>query len=364
MNTQLSFFESAIQQKTMEKSKPLLSTITNDHDRKAVEDFWEKASLYFGVLFGIDSAIEEGQLDEETASKLVIKETDAILQEGKKLEESIQNSDLIRKIKKLFRECGIPVGMKSDIVKHAFVKPRGYAGDYGLIEMVYNDKIISKGFGYCADKRFLVDDYAHAVRGRKDMMKDILVQFLNDTPLKSVEILNIACGSCREIREMFAENSFDGSKKVVFTLIDQDQDALDFSREALNNSPSGVEYHFLQHSVYNFVKEPERYREILRGKDLVYTIGLADYIPDQTLQTLVLFLFSLVKPRGKLVIAHKDSKNFSPLAPDWWCDWTFHLRNESEMINLVKTSGIADFKLSVRRETKTNIIFFLIIEKK
>jgi hypothetical protein len=364
MNKQLSFFESGVHEKTLGKIKPLLSIITSGHDRKAVEDFWEKASRYFGVLFGIDSAIEDGQLDEESASKMVIEETDAILQEGKKLEESIENSDLIRKIKKLFRESGIPVGMKSDIVKHAFLKPRGYAGDYGLIEMVYNNKIISKGFGHCADKRFLVDDYANAVRGRKDMMKDILLQFLSNTPLKSVEILNIACGSCREIREMFAENSFAGPSKVIFTFVDQDQEALDFSREALNNSPSGVEYRFLQHSVYNFMKEPERYREMLSGKDLVYTIGLADYIPDQTLQTLVVFLFSLVKAGGKLVIAHKDSKNFSPLAPDWWCDWTFHLRNESEMVNLVKTSGLADFKLSIRRETKTNIIFFLIIEKK
>lgn len=364
MNQQIKFFNKSAFKNTLAKINPLLGSITSSRDRKSVEDFWEKASNYFGILFGIDSAIEDGQIGEEVASRYVIDETNAILQEAKKLEESLPNRDLIKKIKKLFRECGIPVGMKSEIVKHAFVKPRGYAGDYGLIEIVYNDKIISKGFGYCADKRLLIDDYAYAVRGRKDMMKEILAQYLKGTQLQTVEILNIACGSCREIREMFAENSFDESKKIVFTLVDQDQEALDFSREKLADSPSGVEYRFLQHSVYNFVKEPERYREILQGKDLVYTIGLADYIPEQTLQTLIQFLFSLVKPGGKLIIAHKDSKNFSPLAADWWCDWTFHLRNESEMVDLVKTSGITDFNLTVQRETETNIIFFLIIEKK
>jgi extracellular factor (EF) 3-hydroxypalmitic acid methyl ester biosynthesis protein len=364
MNKQLTFFNKKASKKTLEKIKPLLSSITNSRDMKVVDDFWEKVSNYFGVLFGIDNAIEDGQIGEEAASKYVINETNEILLEAKKLEESLHNSDLIRKIKKLFRECGIPVGMKSEIVKHAFVKPRGYAGDYGLIEIVYNDKIISKGFGYCADKRLLIDDYAYAVRGRKDMMKELLVQYLKSTPLQSVEILNIACGSCREIREMFAENSFDGSKNIIFTLVDQDQEALDFSREKLADSPPNVEYNFLQHSVYNFVKEPERYREVLRDKDLVYTIGLADYIPEETLRALILFLFSLVKPGGKLVIAHKDSKNFSPLAADWWCDWTFHLRNESEMVDLVKTSGISNFSLTIQRETKANIIFFLVIEKK
>jgi hypothetical protein len=364
MNKQLTFFNKTASNNTLAKIKPLLSSITNSRDRKAVEDFWEKVSNYFGVLFGIDNAIQDGQIGEEVASETVIHETDAILLEAKKLEDLVQNTDLIKKIKKLFRECGIPVGMKSEIVKHAFVKPRGYAGDYGLIEIVYNDKIISKGFGYCADKRLLIDDYAHAVRGRKDMMKEILAQYLKSTQLQTVEILNIACGSCREIREMFSENSFDESKKIVFTLVDQDQEALDFSREKLADSPSNVEYCFLQHSVYNFVKEPDRYHEILKDKDLVYTIGLADYIPEETLRSLILFLFSLVKPGGKLVIAHKDSKNFSPLAADWWCDWTFHLRNESEMVDIVKTSGITDYHLTVKREARTNIIFFLIIEKK
>jgi len=115
MNKQLTFFNKKASKKTLEKIKPLLASITNSRDMKIVEDFWEKVSNYFGILFGIDNAIEDGQIGEEAASKYVIDETNAILLEAKKLEESLHNSDLIRKIKKLFRECGIPVGMKSEI---------------------------------------------------------------------------------------------------------------------------------------------------------------------------------------------------------------------------------------------------------
>jgi hypothetical protein len=130
------------------------------------------------------------------------------------------------------------------------------------------------------------------------------------------------------------------------------------------SSPSNIEFDYHCHSVYDYLKEPIKHRKILDGQDLVYTIGLADYIPDQALRDLIAFLFSVVKPGGKLVFAHKDSKNYSPLAPDWWCDWTFHLRDMQETINLVETSGIRDFNLSVVRETDTNIIFFIILEKK
>ncbi|HOT46487.1 MAG TPA: class I SAM-dependent methyltransferase [Spirochaetota bacterium] len=363
MKVQEKYFDQATQATIKEKIKPLLDSVTNEKEKRLISEFWEKASAYFGQLFGIDRAIDQGLIGEDPASDIVIEETDAILEEGKKLEESIDNPELIKKIKKLFRECGIPVGIKSEIVKHAFTKPSGYAGDYGIIEMVYNEKIISRGFGYCADKRFLRDDYARAVRSRKSKMREILTDYLHSITSPGVEVLNIACGSSRELQEMFDIATFDSSKKIKITLVDHDQEALDFSRNVLKNVPSNVEISFLKHSVYDYVKNPDPYRTILAGKDIVYTIGLADYIPDQPLKSLIAFFYSLLNHGGKLIIAHKDSKNYSPLAPDWWCDWTFHLRNEAEVIDIVKSSGIDNFKLSIVRETTTNIIFFIMIEK-
>lgn len=364
MKVQENHFDISIQASMMEKIRPLLLKITGDSDKQLIEDFWQKATRYFGIIYGLDAALERGEIDEESASDVLIMETDIILPEGKKLEDALTNHEAIKKLKALFRECVIPLGIKSKIVKHAFTKPSGYAGDYGLIEIIYNHKTLSGNIGYCIDRRFQMDDYARAVRSRKNKMKDILAGFIKNAPGQSLDILNVACGSCREIKEMFDENTFDGSKKILFTLMDQDRDALDFSIAALKSSPPGAEYQAQCNSVYDYIKNPDTYRENLYGKDLVYTIGLADYIPDSALQSLIVFLYSLLKPGGKLVIAHKDSKNFSPLAADWWCDWTFHLRNEPETINLMKTSGIKDFDISVIRETETNIIFFMTIEKK
>ncbi len=357
------YFDASACKRTLEKISPLLDEISTDSARDQVMGFWQKAAHYMGVIFALDAAMEDGRLQEEPASGTVAAMTDAILQEGKKLEDSLEDPALIKKVKQLFRECGIPVGMKSDIMMHAFSKPRGYAGDYGIIEIVYDNKISSRGIGYCADKRFLNDDYARAVRSRKTMMREMLAGFIKEAPGPSLRILNIACGSCREIKELFEQNTVDASKKIEFTLVDQDQEAIDFSLKALSHSPAHVVYTPLCHSVYDYLKEPDKYRKLLTDQDLVYTIGLADYIPDQRLKDLIAFLFSVVKPGGKLVFAHKDSKNYSPLAPDWWCDWTFHLRDMQETVDLVKSTGMRGYNLSVERETDTNIIFFIIIEK-
>lgn len=347
----------------MEKIKPLLAEISDSADRRLVEEFWTVAARYIGIFHGVNSALEEGRTDQEAGSEIVIRETDSMLSEGKKLEESLGNPVLIKKIKTLFRECAIPLGAKSDIVMHAFTKPRGYAGDYGLLEIIYNDRPLSHGFGYCIDRRFQIDDYARAVRSRMRMMKEIMSRIINDAGPETFNILNIACGSCREIRDMLDEGMVTRTGGISFTLVDQDREALDFARETLSGSPGTITYDYQCNSIYDYINDPAQFGD-LHGKDLVYTIGLADYLTDDALKKLVSFMYTLLRPGGTLVIAHKDSKNFNPLAADWWCDWTFHLRDEVETVSLVKNSGIEGYRLNVIRETETNIIFFMMIEKK
>lgn len=364
MNKKKEYFDSAIYSASLNKIGPLLDGITSPEQLNTVKEFWDRSAHYFGVIFAIKTAIESGKIGEEAAYEIVNRETEAILMEGKNIEDSVQDESLIKNIKKLFRECGLPMGMTSEIIKHAFLKPSGYAGDYGIIEIVYDNRILSRGLGYVADRIFLNDDYARAVRSRKDSIKARLAGYLKNGPEQRLEILNIACGSCREIKEMISENRFDDSKKFSFTLIDQDQEALDFSRKALAGAPLNFEFRYIRNSVYDYLKDPESHREALANRDIIYTIGLADYIPGPALKSLMVFLFGLLKPGGKLLIAHKDSRNFRPLAPDWWCDWTFHLRDEAELRRMVETCGIENFSLTIEREADTNIIFFLIIEKR
>jgi extracellular factor (EF) 3-hydroxypalmitic acid methyl ester biosynthesis protein len=352
------------QEEVMKKIKPLLAEVSSANDRRLIEEFWTVVGQYLGTIHGLQTAVEEGRTDRESGIEIATRETDVMLIEGKKLEDSLRNPLLIKKIKNLFRECAIPIGVKSEIVKHAFTKPRGYAGDFGLLEIIYNNRPISPGFGYCIDRRFQVDDYAKAVRSRMKKMKEILAGRINGATAESFNVLNIASGSCREIREIIDEGMVTRTGRISFTLVDQDQEALDFAREALAGSPPAMSFDLQRASVYDYIKDPARYLGTLGGKDLVYTIGLADYIPDEALKKLVSFMYGLLRPGGALVIAHKDSKNFSPLAADWWCDWTFHLRDEAETVGLVRESGISDYRLHVDREAETNIIFFLIIEKK
>ncbi len=346
-----------------DRIEPLLEKVADEKEKEAIKEFWYKHSIrYFDLLNSIDVSIQEGKAAPESEWEKVLKATEEVLLEGDKLEGILNDEDTIREVKRLFREAGLSWGGKSKIVAHAFLKPSGHSGDYGLVEIIYDNTTISEGFGYCADKTFLEDQYARAVRSRKDKMKEILCEFLKNCR-SPADILSIACGSSREVREMFSENGFDGSKEIKFTLVDRDQEALNFSEKKLKDSPDYVTYEYMNHNVFDYVDQPEEYYKIIGKKDLIYTTGLADYLREGTFKKLISFAYNLLKPGGKLVIAHKDSKRYKPLTPDWFCDWRFHLRDKTELIDIVNASGIKDFSLKIEREPVTNIIFFLIIEK-
>ena len=342
---------------------PLLESVDNEDQKNAIKNFWDEYCInYLIKLASIDNLIKRGEVNAPALSNDVLAETDKVLKAGDKLEHNLNDPKLIKKIKDIFRISGAPFGLQSQFVRHAFEKPGGYAGDYEVLEFIYNNKPTSEGFGYCADCTFLADDYAKAVRNRKDTMKKKLKAILAGNP-KSCKILNIACGASRDLRELFAESTFNLSGKTTFTLIDKSKEALAFSKEKLKDHPDGTEFVFYAHSVYDYLKKPIKYNELLSGQDVVYSIGLADYIPEDALRKQILFFFDLINPGGQLIIAHKDSKNYHPLLPDWWADWTFYLRDMDEVINIVKTSGISDYALTVEQEDDTNIVFFIIITK-
>lgn len=343
-------------------SESIFKKINNAEDKKIVSHFWNNDfKEYMDKLTKTTILLDQG-FNKEDGFNQVTDFNDTIVKKGDILENTLDNKIIIKRIKKTFRELCGPWVYKSKIVRHAFEKPRGYPGDYKLIEIIYDNQTLSQGIGYCYDRYLLNNAYAAAVRNRKDTMHRMLSDFINKQDSPNLAILNLACGSCREIKEIFVDHNFLSKKEIIFTLVDQDEEALNFSKEILKNSRGKTIYKFLQHNILDYSEDVNKYVALLGKQDMVYSIGLADYLPDRVLKNLLLFCFNLLKPKGKMIIAHKDISQYKPLPPDWWCDWTFYPRDEHYLLNLITKSGIKDFNIKIEREP-SNIIFFLSIEK-
>jgi SAM-dependent methyltransferase len=273
---------------------------------------------------------------------------------GYDLEKKIASAGVSKKIKTVFRHMVSEWVYKSEIMKRAYEKPRGYPGDYYLLETTYNNRPISKGIGFCFDVCFLNNPLAIAVRNRKDWLKEFLKKEWGKKG-KKIKILNLACGSCREIKEAIEEAN--PLRDVEIIAVDQDKEALDFSKSCIGTSIiSGFEFKVLQKDVMAMTKDVECRKE-LQDLDCVYSIGLADYLPDRVFKKVTEYWYHLLKPGGRLILAHKDVDIYHPILHDWLCDWTFYPRNEIYFIELLKEIGIPSDAIKIEREQSKHIYF-------
>lgn len=323
--------------------------------------FTENLKNYLEELVSLEKEIyQKGptNLGQEKLNRL----NDEILKKGDELERIVGNSIILREIKRRFRLMVGGFAYQSVIVKRANDKPLGYPGDYELLEAIYNNQGVSEKIGHYFDKSFLSNKYAVAVRNRKEKMKIILKEFITSSSSTGVRILNLACGSCREIKELLS--SLDVHKKrIIFECVDQDGDALEFVKDSLGKLPGNIEIKFSKQNILDIVNKPSYYSGLIGKQDLVYSIGLADYLPDRILKKLIRFCFGLLHSGGRLIITHKDIDEYRPLDPDWFCDWTFIPRNREKLFNLIRDSGIDNSSIALERDN-SKIILFTILGKR
>lgn len=143
--------------------------------------------------------------------------------------------------------------------------------------------------------------------------------------------------------------------------MDFDKEALEFSKERLNNVPKNIKIEFLNEDIIDIVRSKKD--EKLNIQHLIYSIGLADYLPDRVLKHFISTAFSLLYSGGEFIIAHKDKDKFKPLVPDWFTDWVFYPRNVKDLMKLVGDSVAGNYSFNLDWEN-TNKIFFLIITKR
>jgi extracellular factor (EF) 3-hydroxypalmitic acid methyl ester biosynthesis protein len=232
----------------------------------------------------------------------------------------------------------------------AFNKPRGYAGDAVMMDFIYSleeewsapeSSDLGQGvFHYTANAAA-----SAGVRARREFIAEQLDEIA--TTRTNPSVLAIACGHLREV----------SMSSAVRRRRFQDYLAIDADAESLKE----VE---LSYGRYGIRTDKVDVRKMLTGRleygkfDLVYSTGLYDYLNQKTATRLTKHLFSMLKPRGKLVIA-----NFLPSIEDIgymeaFMDWFLIYRDRIamvEMTSLIPQADISDLRVSV--EENQNIIF-------
>lgn len=315
---------------------------------KEIEVFKTKLSQFDNIIIK-----EADKKLEETFFKLL----DEFFFKANQFESDVKNPILIKNIKKVFLTLVQPFMKQSVFATQGYIKPKGYPGDFQIVEAMYNNITCSKNFGLLLDKYFLQNDYVQAVRDRKNIMKKLLKDFIVSNDKSHIKILNLACGSCREIRELFKEG-FNTKKNIVLNLVDQEKGALDFANSEIGIYPSNWKIMFVQENILNFLNGGKSMEKCFQKQDFIYSIGLADYLPDSILGPIIKHSFEILEKEGELVIAHKNVREFISSISDWGADWKFIPRTSEEFLKLIETYlSEVEFNVKVFFESKRRLFF-------
>lgn len=190
--------------------------------------------------------------------------------------------------------------LESPFTRRAYAKPRGYAGDAVLMDLIYGappagNSLSALGgmlYGYEFDSPCF-----QSVRSRRA----VLAREIDDAASRrqQARVLSVACGHLREIEWSRAVRNGD----VTVTAVDQDRDSLDI----VGREYSGYAVSATPATVGDFLRRTVRFTDF----DLAYAAGLYDYLEDDVARALTATLFRTLRPGGRLLIA-----NFTPATQD------------------------------------------------
>lgn len=235
-----------------------------------------------------------------------------------------------------FRRAMWPYLMSSAFMQRTNLKPRGYAGDAVMMEMIYDNKHIGRyAFNKLMHKHPVEHAAAQAVRNRRVLVPKMMRETLARTNASPFRILSVACGPARELDAFFVHDAdFD---RLKLTLLDQDEEALAAARTQVDvlgrraQRPADVAW--VNDSV----------RTLLRTRDLagrhgrfefIYSMGMFDYLTPPVAKALLGRLYELLEKGGEMVIGNYHASNPSRFYMAYWLDWVLYYRTEAEMLEL------------------------------
>ena len=236
--------------------------------------------------------------------------------------------------------------MCSPFMTRTNLKPRGYSGDSIMMKMIYNNKYEGNStFGRLMHKHPIEHPAAQAVRNRRELIAKILGKLrahkLNDDGRK-IKILSVACGPAFELQDVIT--SPEDCTRFHFTLLDQDENALDEARSQIakieKKLGADVTVDYLSESVRTLLKTTEL-SKMWGNFDYIYSMGLFDYLTPPVAKAVIGKLFQILNVGGEMAVGNFHISNPSRYYMEYWLDWVLFYRTEHEFIDLLRNVSSA-----------------------
>jgi SAM-dependent methyltransferase len=234
----------------------------------------------------------------------------------------------------LCRECRehpvAPLLYQNPQLERSFVKPRGYAGDAVTLDYYYRywdgllDGVSRLGL------ELLRHSVAHPVQQAVRARCKLIASTIDDSAFRveRARVLSIGCGHARELDQCVSVRG-----RVVGEFVGVDQDPL--SVQCVQETFRGLPVTALC----------EKIRDLILGRlplgqfDLIYSLGVLDYLDHAQVAQLLRATYRMLAPGGRLLLG-----NFMPgmqgiAYAECFANWQLELRSTRELAAIAQPLG-------------------------
>lgn len=237
---------------------------------------------------------------------------------------------------------------------HSMSRPRGYAGDAALIDLIYETGDARQRVAAASEYGKALYSYsisrpsAEAVRERRRILAALVAVTTGRNP--TAEVLALAAGHLREADLLTAE-------QFPARWLALDQDPLSVAEIQRCHTPRVTT---VTTSVGRFMVRP-----LMNGHfDLIYAAGLYDYLDEPTAIRLTQGAFSALKPGGELLLANFTHDCPDAAYMDVFMDWRLIARDEAELHRIIAALPQDDVARTTLFRGNNRVIAYAVVERR
>jgi SAM-dependent methyltransferase len=177
-----------------------------------------------------------------------------------------------------------------------------------------------------------------AVRNRRKLIADEIVATVRARKGAPVRVLCLASGPATEVFDAFSE--LEDRSQLKATLMDIDLQALAFVDEQRSQLKLNGQITLVNENLIALFLGRSSLR--LEPQDLIYSIGLIDYLNDKLVGKLLQFAHQNLAPGGRVLLGNFHPRNPAKEFMDFVLEWNLIHRTEEDMHRLFRGSPFAN----------------------
>lgn len=256
-----------------------------------------------------------------------------------------------------------PEFMDGAIWRRSYEKPLGYPGDFEVMNYVYRWRPEgADGFGRLVHRLGL--EVGEFIASRMVGIQQAIARELNNRPgSEPLSVVNLGAGPAQEVANTLQMPKL--PRPVDFALVDQDLSALSYAYaqaypRALQSGGMAT-VRCLHVSFTELLRSGTLFKRLGQA-DMIYSIGLLDYLAQRRAKRLVADLFEQLKPGGLLMVANMRKWSGSIMWPlEYVADWSLVYRTENEMRDLAEGLDAASVEITT---DETRQAYFLTLRRR